>query len=93
MASTQIARQEQHTGPVVWILSTGEHHEGGHILGVYLDRELARGDFLTKAQDIARIFTIDDARQDDDGSIHVSAGCDWLSLEPHPVVTAPAVTS
>jgi hypothetical protein len=32
-------------------------------------------------------FAIDDARQDEDGSIHLEAGCDWLALEPHPLIT------
>lgn len=89
---TNLQRQEtQHNataGPVVWILSEGEMHEGGHILGVYLDRDLARGALVTKAQQLNDRFTIRDARQDDDGSIHVEGGCDWIALEPHPVTTA-----
>lgn len=76
------------TGPVVWILSEGEMHEGGTIVGVYLDRDLARGALAAKAQELNDRFTISDARQDDDGSIHVEGGCDWIALEPHPVVTA-----
>lgn len=78
----------QHDGPVVWILSEGEMHEGGTIIGVFLDRDLARGQFVTKAQQIHDRFSIDDIRKDDDGSIHVEGGCDWLSLEPYPVTTA-----
>ncbi|WP_331756341.1 hypothetical protein OHA04_45505 (plasmid) [Streptomyces sp. NBC_01590] len=74
--------------PTVWILSTGEFGEGGSIHGVYLDRDLARGALATKAQELNDRFTISDARQEDDGSIHVEGGCDWIALEPHPVVTA-----
>ncbi|MFG2540637.1 hypothetical protein ACGFU4_35905 [Streptomyces sp. NPDC048511] len=76
------------TGPVVWILSEGEMHEGGSIVGVYLDRDLARGALAAAAQKLHDRFTIDDARQDDDGSIHIEGGCDWIALEPHPVVTS-----
>ncbi|MFB7222429.1 hypothetical protein [Streptomyces sp. NPDC056227] len=74
--------------PTVWILSEGVMHEGGTIVGVYLDRDLARGALVTKAQALNDRFTISDAGQDDDGSIHVEGGCDWIALEPHPVVTA-----
>jgi hypothetical protein len=80
-------------GPVVWILSEGEMHEGGAIVGVYLDRDLARGALTAAAQKLHDRFTIDDARQDDDGSIHVEGGCDWITLEPHPVVTNVQVES
>ena len=76
------------TGPTVWILSEGEQHEGGTILGVYLDKDLARGAFLAKAQELQDRFSIDDARQGEDGSLHLYGGCDWIALEPHPVVTA-----
>ncbi|MFF1916141.1 hypothetical protein ACFVYE_32060 [Streptomyces sp. NPDC058239] len=74
--------------PTVWILSEGEMHEGGTIIGVYLDRDLARGALVAKAQELNDRFTIRDARQEGDGSIHVEGGCDWIALEPHPVVTA-----
>lgn len=76
------------TSPTVWILSEGELHEGGTIVGVYLDRDLARGALTERAQELNDRFTIRDAHQNDDGSIHVEGGCDWIALEPHPVVTA-----
>lgn len=82
---------QQPTGPTVWILSKGEFSEGGNVSGVYADRDLARGEFTTQAQNMS--FAIDDARQADDGSIQLSAGCDWLALEPHPLVTARQITS
>ncbi|MHC3450778.1 hypothetical protein [Streptomyces prasinus] len=85
----EIARkQEAAQGPVVWILSSGEMSEGGTILGVYMDRDLARGALVTEAQKLHDRFTISDARQEADGSIHVEGGCDWIALEPHAVVTA-----
>jgi hypothetical protein len=85
----EIARkQEAVVGPVVWILSGGELSEGGTILGVFMDRDLARGALTDEAQKLHDRFTIRDARQEDDGSIHVEGGCDWLALEPHAVVTA-----
>lgn len=68
----------------VWILSKGEQHEGGEVLGVYADRDLAKGQFVTEAQNLS--FAIDDAKQDADGSIHLYAGCDFLSLEPHDLI-------
>lgn len=74
-------------GPVVWVLSHGEHNEGATIDGVYADRSIARGNFAAKATEMSRIFGIDDARQDPDGSVHLDMGCDWLALEPHPLIT------
>jgi hypothetical protein len=79
-------------GPVVWILSKGEMHEGGSIVGVYLDRDLARGALTARAQQLQDRFTISDARQESDGSIHLEGGCDWIALEPHPVVTSLELT-
>ncbi|MDX2986532.1 hypothetical protein [Streptomyces caniscabiei] len=81
----------EHTAPaghVVWVLSSGEMHEGGTIQGIYTDRVLARGEFTKRAQALQDRFSIDDARQDEDGSIHLSGGCDWIALEPHPLITA-----
>lgn len=68
----------------VWILSTGECNEGGRVLGVYADKELAKGQFLQEAQNMH--FAIDDAKQDENGAIHLYAGCDFLSLEPHQLI-------
>ena len=67
---------------------SGEMHEGGEILGVFLDRDLARGAFVTAAQRIHQSFGIDDLRENEDGSVHLEGGCDWLSLDPHTVTTA-----
>lgn len=84
------AWQAVQVGPVVWILSKGEHHEGGEVIAVFADRDLARGQFAHEAQNMA--FAIDDARQDEDGSVHLDAGCDWLALEPHLLVTQTQLT-
>lgn len=68
----------------VWILMQGEHYEGGHVLGIFATRELAKGEFVRTLQRLA--FAIDDAQEDEDGSLHVDAGCDWVSLTPHDLV-------
>jgi hypothetical protein len=89
MADFELAAAKQATapsGPVVWILSKGERYEGGSVIAVFADRDLGRGKFTEQALDMA--FPIDDARQDEDGSIHLDAGCDWLALEPHTLITA-----
>lgn len=93
MTDIQLAglQAQQQDAPVVWILSKGELHEGGNIIDVYLDRELAHGDFVTHAKQIHDTFGIDDLRPADDGSIHLSGGFDWLALEPHPVRTRRAL--
>lgn len=80
------------TGPVVWLLESGEMHEGGVVLGVYLDRGLARGRFIAEAQGMGRIFGIDNVDQAMDGGITVEAGCDWLTLTPHTVITTPELS-
>lgn len=84
----------QHTTPatpVVWILSAGEDHEGGYILGIYATKELAKGDFLHAASDIP--FDLDAAWQDDNGAVRVHGGCDWVALEPHPVICTPQINT
>jgi hypothetical protein len=81
------AQHTQHTaGPLVWILSKGEDYEGGHILGVYANKEAAKGPFLKAATSIP--FDLDQVWQDDDGAVNAHGGCDWVSLEPHPLITA-----
>ncbi|MFF9310000.1 hypothetical protein ACF1BS_03725 [Streptomyces sp. NPDC014748] len=77
--------QQRPTGPVVWILSQGEDHEGGTVLGVYASKEAAKGPFAEAARNIP--FDLDAAWQDDDGAVHAHGGCDWVSLKPHQVVT------
>jgi hypothetical protein len=79
--------QQSPAGPVVWILTKGELYSGGgHILGVYTHKHLAKNDFLTAVAGIP--FSIDKAWQDDnDGAVHVEGGCDFVDLEPHQLVT------
>ncbi|MCI3279136.1 hypothetical protein [Streptomyces cylindrosporus] len=78
----------QQASPVVWILSKGILQEGGDIIDVYLDRELALGDFLTHAAQIAQgNGKIYNPRASDDGALHLSGMSEWLALEPHTVRT------
>lgn len=94
MPDIQLAAAQQQTapaGPTVWILSKGEDYEGGSILGVYATKDAAKGPFLQAAQGIP--FAIDDAWQDEDGAVNVHGGCDWVSLEPHPIITTPQLNA
>lgn len=89
----EIARREQPTaGPIVWVLSSGEDHEGGNVLGVYASKEAAKGPFYLAARSIP--FDLDDAWQDDTtGAVHAHGGCDWVSLEPHALITQTQLTA
>lgn len=79
------------TGPIVWVLATGEDHEGGEVLGVYASKEAAKGPFVEAAKRIP--FDLDNAWQDEEsGAVHAHGGCDWVSLEPHPLITATQLT-
>jgi hypothetical protein len=78
------------TGPVVWVLSTGEDHEGGSVLGVFASKDAAKGSFAEAARSIP--FDLDGAWQDQDGAVHAHGGCDWVSLEPHALVTRTQLT-
>lgn len=69
----------------VWILMRGEHQEGGTVLGVYATRELGHGAFAQEARSIHDSFGIDGTRMDENGSLHLDGGCDWLALELHDV--------
>ena len=83
---TELAlHQPQPTGPIVWVLSTGEDHEGGEVLGVYTTKDAAKGPFVEAAKRIP--FDLDGAWQnEEDGSVHAHGGCDWVALEPHPLI-------
>jgi hypothetical protein len=78
-------RHDNQAGPVVWVLSAGEDHEGGIVLGVFASKEAAKGPFAEAACDIP--FDLDNAWQDGDGAVHAHGGCDWVSLKPHVLVT------
>lgn len=78
-------RHETAAGPVVWVLSRGEDHEGGDVLGVFASKDAAKGPFAEAARSIP--FDLDQAWQDQDGAVHAHGGCDWVSLEPHQLVT------
>jgi hypothetical protein len=80
--------------PVVWIMETGEANEGGNITGVYMDRELAHGDFVTLAIEMCDRFgerAPDLAEMGEDGRLRVEVRCDWLTLTAWPVRTATAI--
>lgn len=87
---TELSRHHQQTGPIVWVLSTGEDHEGGYVLGVYASKDAAKGPFVEAAKKIP--FELDKVWQDDDGAVNAHGGCDWVSLEPHPLITAAQLT-
>lgn len=78
-------RQQPQEGPIVWVLSKGEDHEGGYILGVYVNKEAAKGPFVEAANSI--VFGLDKVWQDGDGAVNAHGGCDWVSLEPHPLIS------
>ncbi|MFI0031303.1 hypothetical protein ACH4M8_18625 [Streptomyces albidoflavus] len=75
--------------PQVWLLMQGEDHEGGDVLGVFVTRDAARGEFIAAARRLH--FEIDGAEEREGGSLHLHAGCDWLSLTPHAVATTEAI--
>ena len=87
---TELARRQPHTGPIVWVLSTGEDHEGGDVLGVYATKEIAKGPFAEAARNIP--FDLDGAWLDEDGAVHAHGGCDWVSLVPHQLVSREQLT-
>lgn len=87
---TELAHRQPSTAAIVWVLSTGEDHEGGDVLGVYATKEIAKGPFAEAARNIP--FDLDRAWQDEDGAVHAHGGCDWVSLVPHPLVSREQLT-
>lgn len=70
----------------VWIMMKGELGEGGRILGVYADKNLAFSDFAKETKELEDTWDgFDKMRPEADGAICISAGCDWLNLVPHDV--------
>jgi hypothetical protein len=86
----ELAHRQQMTGPIVWVLSRGEDHEGGDVLGVYASKEAAKGPFAEAARSIP--FDLDSAWQDETGAVHAHGGCDWVSLVPHPLISTAQLT-
>jgi hypothetical protein len=72
----------------VWVMSKGEDHEGGEVLGVYATKDVARPDFEREAAAINShpAFRLDSAYVEPDGAVYVHGGCDWLRLDPHEVM-------
>jgi hypothetical protein len=86
-AMTELTHRQPPTGPTVWVLATGEDHQGGGVLGVYASKDAAKGPFVEAAKRIP--FDLDRAWQDEEsGAVHAHGGCDWVSLEPHPLITS-----
>ncbi|MFI8535358.1 hypothetical protein ACIGMX_34575 [Streptomyces aquilus] len=82
-------RQQQSTGPTVWVLATGVVQEPGEILGIYTERDLAIGDLIANAYKLTAHFPLTDTSGEmEDGTLHLAAGGEWLSLEPYPLITA-----
>jgi hypothetical protein len=78
----------------VWILETGEHCEGGRIVGVYTDRALAADDFLDHIRDLALYTDLDPIESGEDTKrLYVAGGCDWVSLTRYPITTRPRLSS
>lgn len=90
---TELARHTQHTtGPTVWVLATGIVQEPGEILGIYAERHLAIGDLIANAYKLTANFPLADTSGElEDGTLHLAAGGEWLSLEPYPLITATQV--
>jgi hypothetical protein len=89
--TTPATTQGTPSGLTVWVLATGEDHEGGEVLGVYASKEAAKGPFVEAARRIP--FDLDRAWQDEEsGAVHAHGGCDWVSLEPHPLISATQLT-
>lgn len=74
-----------------WILTTGEDHEGGDVLGVYADKPLAFADFLVRARQIQDTFQLDTITGTLDGDVYAHGGCDWVRLTEHVVVERHAI--
>lgn len=77
--------------PEVWIMMRGELNEGGRIVGVYLDKDLAAADFLREAADIDGGRERLAASLDLDGTVYAEGGCDWLDLSRYDVTTRQAL--
>jgi len=68
----------------VWLVEGGEDHEGGMVIGVYADRELAVTRFRAHARDMAfGPGKVTDLPHD---GLRAHSGCDWLELVAHDVI-------
>lgn len=73
----------------VWVLMSGEDHEGGSVLGVFASRDAAKGAFAEAGRWMP--FAVDGAEENEDGTLRVHGGCDWLELRPFPVQSQAAI--
>lgn len=81
------------SGLKVWILSSSKDHEGGHIDSVFAERELAADRFMDLAKGLNDRFGLglDVPVSGGDGSLYIHSGCDWVSLDPHDLVSQLAI--
>jgi hypothetical protein len=78
--------------PSVWVLEKGDRYEGGGVIGIYTDRDLAKNDVveLATAMDALhrRVYgTGVDVSVEADGTINIASKAEWLSLAPRALVT------
>jgi hypothetical protein len=82
--------------PHVWVLETGELSEGGRILGIYTEADLARADLAGRLAQMLDNFgerevslaTSDPALR----SVYAEVRCDWVRLGAELVTTQAQVT-
>lgn len=80
----------------VWVFMKGQFNEGGQIVDLYMDKDLAFEDFRKQIQDAEDRFGDADglrSRGGDDGSVFFTAGSEWYHLYPRAVRTRNAVTA
>lgn len=63
----------------VWALQSGEAHQGGRIIGLYMTKQDARADFTRAARDMD--VTVGEDAWEGHGPVRVRDDCDWLALE------------
>lgn len=62
----------------VWLLESGELHEGGHVISVFATRELAQQVLESYAVSPTRSFSWECKWNED--RTYFKAGCDWWSI-------------
>lgn len=78
--------------PTVWVLEKGDKYEGGGVIGIYADRDLAKDDLVetATAMDVLyrRVYgTGVSVSVEADGTINIASKSEWLSLTPRALVT------
>ncbi len=79
--------QQGHPGAVsvttVWILTSSTDGDGGDIRGVYTDKQVAFGDFLTSVVGLYNDMQITGSVE---SAVEAYGGDDWVRLTPHQTV-------